>query len=417
MMRRRAIGRLSIVAVACVVIGALMPAPTASATTARTNVAPSSDGGGYQWVSYFRGLAGLSVVARNPTLEAQGNAHVQYLANHSLGCETNVHDELTQRAGGCGANPYATAAGKAAANNSNITRVSANVSDRAAVSNWFSAAFHALPLLDPRLASTGFSKYYTSAPQGAGPIPWKYTAAVDVYRGRTGGYNGATLTFPATNATTPLLSYTVGTESPEPFRTTVTGSSCHSWGSKSVVSAPIIVQRPKAIATLGAGTIVDLTTGAAQPTCSLNSNAYAGGTLQQQFLGGANGITKAALYYTDHPFVVGHRYQLNVSGSILTTFTAVTLPAAPTVSARAVTRGASVSWAPPTSSAGPFTRYSIEWYTAAGCGGTRAGLVNTTQRSLQIGGLTSGHVYSIRVAAVNSYGASRWSGCQAVRPG
>jgi len=76
-------------------------------------------------------------------------------ADHTLSCETNVHDELKSRVAGCGASPAATAAGKAAANNSDITRVSASVPDRTAVSNSFSAAFHALTLLDPQRQHRG----------------------------------------------------------------------------------------------------------------------------------------------------------------------------------------------------------------------------------------------------------------------
>ena len=38
------------------------------------NVAPVIDSGGYAWISYFRGLAGLGPVTRNSVLEAPGSA-------------------------------------------------------------------------------------------------------------------------------------------------------------------------------------------------------------------------------------------------------------------------------------------------------------------------------------------------------
>ena len=103
---------------------------------------------------------------------------MRYLANHSLSCETNVHDELVTREGSCGANPYATVGGKAAANNSNITRVNAQVPDRVAVTNWFVSAFHALTLLDPRLRAPATPPTSRSAPTGAQPD------AVQVHRRR-----------------------------------------------------------------------------------------------------------------------------------------------------------------------------------------------------------------------------------------
>ncbi|MCW2524927.1 MAG: hypothetical protein JWO63_3262, partial [Frankiales bacterium] len=289
--------------------GGLLVAVTAPATTAdaaviatKSNEAPATNTSGYSWVNYYRGLAGETGVTRNATMEAQESSHVQYLANHALPCETNVHDELTKRVGSCGANPYATAGGKLAANNSDITRVSAVVSDRTAVSNWFTSAFHALTLLDPRLKTTGYASYYTPKPKGAKPLAWAFTAGVDVYRGRTGPYHAETIAFPGNNATTPLLSYTVGTESPEPFATSI--GSCRSWSSKTVVSAPIILQRPNASKQpLTGGTIIDLSTGKALPTCSLTAASYPAGTEQRQFLDGSNGITKAAFYYASTAFL------------------------------------------------------------------------------------------------------------------
>jgi uncharacterized protein YkwD len=421
MARRFTIGRLTMVAVSAILVAAFVQSSPASAavTQSITNAAPTSDTSGYAWVSYFRGLAGLGGVTRNPTMEAQEAAHVRYLANHSLSCETNVHDELTTRIGACGGNRYATAAGKAAANNSNITRVSAAVPDRTAVASWFTSGFHALTLLDPRLHSTGFAAYYTPTPTGAGPLAWRYTAGVDVYRGRSGGYNGSTIAFPANNAATPLLSYTVGTESPEPFRTTTAASRCHSWGSRSVVSSPVIVQWPLAAAvSAGSGAIIDLTAGTTQPTCSLTRDSYPSGSLPWQLLGGANGITKSAMYYAANPFVPGHRYRLRVAGALLSTFTAAGLPSGPALTASGIARGSRTSWTAPTSAGtGAITQYVVKVHLGTGCSSTIVAGLALTQRSLTVGGLTPGRYYSIRVAAVNSASGSRWSNCVLIRSG
>jgi uncharacterized protein YkwD len=287
--------------------------------------APLTDQNGYAWISYFRGLAGLKPVTRSASLESQDALHVRYLANHALPCETDVHDELTTRVSGCGPNPAATAAGKAAANNSVVTRVRVNASAQSAVSDWFGSAFHALTLLDPRLQATGYAGYYTATPAGSKPVAWPFTAAANVYQGRTGRYNGAVVAFPANNSSTPLLSYQLGTESPEPFRQANTNV-CPGWSTKSTVSSPVIVQWPMATGvSKGQAVITDLTTHTNQPTCGLTGSSYPSGSVAREFLNGANGITDSGFYYSANPFTPGHRYQLRIGGGIITTFTATSL--------------------------------------------------------------------------------------------
>jgi hypothetical protein len=400
---------------AAVLVAAPATVAGAAVTSSVSNVAPSSDGNGYSWVSYFRNLAGLGGVSRNATMESQEASHVRYLANHALACETNVHDELTKRVGSCGANRYATTGGKAAANNSNVTRVSVKVSDRTAVANWYSAAFHGLLLLDPRLTSTGYAAYFTAKPTGAKPLAWPYTAAVDVYRGRSGHYSGNVIAFPANNAASPLLSYQVGTESPEPLRTS-TGT-CKSWGTRTTVSAPVIIQWPlKSASGPAGGAITDLTTGKALATCSLTSGSYPAGSEQQMFLGGVNGITKAAFYYAAAPFTPGHRYQLKVKGAVITTFNATALPTAVRVAATPASKAVGLSWPSAAAGTGTVHNYAPRVYASAGCSGVVVSSVNTTSRSALMKGLTSGRTYWARVATVNTSLGSRWSPCYAVRP-
>jgi fibronectin type III domain protein len=317
---------------------------------------------------------------------------------------------LTQRVGNCGANRHATAGGKAAANNSNVTRVSVRVSDRTAVSNWYAAAFHALLMLDPRLASTGYAAYYTANPAGMKPLAWNYTAAVDVYRGRTGQYNGQVIAFPANNAASPLLSYQVGTESPEPFRTS-TGP-CRSWGTRASVSAPVIVQWPiNAASGLGGGSIVDLTTGGAVPTCTLTAASYPAGSEQRMFLGGINGITKGAFYYASSPFTAGHRYQLRVKGAVITTFNAIKLPSSVSATPTGVSKAVKLSWSAASPGVGSVRNYLARVYAGAGCSGSALVGVNTSDRSALLNGLKGGRTYWARVAAVNTKLGARWSAC------
>ena len=421
-MRRRPVYKLITLGVAMLGAAVFVIPTSASAATApglvaqasTSNTAPPSDLGAYGWVNYYRGLAGLNTVSRNATLEVQEGTHVRYLADHSLSCETNVHDELTQRLGGCGANRYATMAGKAAANNSNIVRVSTSVTDRTAVSSWMVAGFHALTMLDPRLASTGYAAYFTPHPTGAKPLAWDYTAGLDVYRGRTGQYANSVIAFPGANAATPLLSYAVGTESPEPFRSALSTSPCRAWGNKSVVSAPIIVQWPKAARVSSQlGKIVDVTTGAAQATCSLNAASYARGSLPNQFLGGSNGITQAALYYMATPFVSGHKYEVVVANQAITKFSAGAVPAAPTM--YQTPRGAgttTVSWK---DNAPGVTSHLVQLYSGPNCSGTLLANGRTTAMSVTYTRLIRGHLYSVR-ASGDTATIGRWSGCLNFKP-
>jgi hypothetical protein len=392
-----------------------LPSNSSEANVTAGNTAPSSDLSGYAWISYYRNLGGLSAVGRNPVFEAQESTHVRYLANHSLSCETNVHDELVSRQANCGANPYATAGGKAAANNSNITRINSQVPDRVAVTNWFVSAFHALTLLDPRLRSTGYASYFTQTPTGAQPEAYKFTAGTDVYRGRTGSYGGQTLAFPATGAASPLLSYQVGTESPEPFRSTLGSSPCHSWGSKAVVSAPIIMQWPlNSPAAQGPGSIVDLSTGAVLPTCSLTARQYPAGSLAQMFLLGTNRVTKAALYYASTPFTAGHRYQLRIGGLAATTFNTSNLPSVPTVSTAATSRAIAVNWSLPSTGNGAVAYYRLTRFGDPNCI-RPTWTVTTTARSYTMTNLVSGRWYFAQLAVKNSLGAVRSTRCIILR--
>jgi len=411
---------VAILAAVLAAVTLALPSGAASAavaiTKAGSNVAPVADSQDpYLWLSYFRHLGGESSLARNTTFEAGIAAHVRYLANHSLLCETNVHDELLSPLGLCPANPYATAAGKAAANNSDITRVSVNTTPRAAITNWFTSAFHALVLLDPKLRTTGYASYYTPNPLSLSNLAWPFTAGVDVYRGRTGTYNGSVLAFPATGAASPLTSYQVGTETPEPFRSTTTSSPCHSWGSLSTVSAPVIVQWPTGMNPSMGGTLRDLTTGANLNTCTLTPNSYPAGSLPREFLAGTNGYTKAAFYYAKAPFLTGHRYSLTVGGTVVTTFNVGNLPSAAGTSVVSRSAAATVNWTGVTAGTGSVKQYITKLFTN-GCGGTvvKAAAMSSGSRTVTFTGLAHRTRYYASVIAANTTGAARTSVCRSL---
>lgn len=320
-MRQVAVRRAALLLALAATLGLCLPASRSAEANPSSATRAVAVQDGYYWLDYFRRLGGLGPLSRDPAIEAQEARHVRYLADHSLSCETDVHTELTSRQAGCGANPYATAAGKAAANNSDITRMNAEVPDRVAVQNWFVAGFHALTLLEPRLRSTGYASYYTPHPAGAGPNPYQFTAAVDVYRGRTGSYAGRILTFPAPGTTSPLLSYRIGAEFPEPFESTRPSAPCHSWAGRTAVSAPIIVQWPVGSRPLRTpAAIVDAGSDRPLPTCTLTASQYPAGSLASTLLLGTDRATQAALYYADAPFQPGHHYRLLIGGAVVTDF-------------------------------------------------------------------------------------------------
>jgi hypothetical protein len=317
-MRRHA-SRLGFVLALAVSVSLYVPASVSDAHVSSGGPA-SQTRDGYGWLDYYRSLGGLGPVTRDPLLESQENLHVRYLADHSQACENDVHHEQLSAAPGCPANPAASMAGELAASNSDITRVQGTASDQVAFGNWFSSAFHALTLLEPQLAGTGYAAYSTAQPLGAGPQAARFTASIDVYSERTAYYDGRVLAFPARGKVSPLRSYAVGSESPEPFRSTLSGTPCHAWGSRQVVSAPVIVQRPVGSKPQADGQLVDLTSGQALATCSLTATDYPRASAAYQFLSGTNQVTTAALYYAAQPFERGHHYELVVDGSTATEF-------------------------------------------------------------------------------------------------
>ena len=110
-------------------------------------------------------------------------------------------------------NPYYTAAGNDAAQNSNIFVSSTTATtDSQSIDWWMGAPFHAMAMMDPRLSVTGFGSYRDSTAS-----PWQMGAAVDTGHGNsnaTGMYALPTF-FPGNGSTEPLTSYS-GNEFPDP---------------------------------------------------------------------------------------------------------------------------------------------------------------------------------------------------------
>ncbi len=172
-----------------------------------TEAAPSP-----AWLSHvngYRTLAGLPLVAENPTWSDGCWKHARYMVkNDYVG-----HWEDP-------GNPWYTPEGAEAAGHSNVA-VSSFVdrSDQSAIDWWMQAPFHAVAIVDPELLWVGYGSY-READGG-----WQMGAALDVSRGRIGSPPSSTfpLYWPSPGMDMPLVAFSGG-EYPDPL------TSCPGYG-------------------------------------------------------------------------------------------------------------------------------------------------------------------------------------------
>jgi uncharacterized protein YkwD len=157
------------------------------------------------WLNYlnqFRQATNLSLLGENPGWSNGGWLHSRYMVkNDYVG-----HEESP-------GNPWYTPEGLAAAQNGNVfvtTWLAAP--DETAIDFWMTGPFHAVAILDPRLATTGFGSYR----EGDGG--WQMAATLDVLRGRSNTPPDGTypLSFPRPGGQTWLTRYSGG-EFPDPL--------------------------------------------------------------------------------------------------------------------------------------------------------------------------------------------------------
>jgi len=142
------------------------PPPTTLPTaTPAPTAAPGPDW--LQYLNLFRAEAGLPPVIENPNWSADSVLHSRYMVyTGQLGHIEEPNSE------------YFTAGGNEAAINGNIAAtVSGMLPNRWAFNYWMSAAFHAVPMIDPELGSVGFGEYRDDA--GIESV----TATLDIKRG------------------------------------------------------------------------------------------------------------------------------------------------------------------------------------------------------------------------------------------
>jgi uncharacterized protein YkwD len=192
------------------------PTPAVTPTPTGTTIPPPD------WLSYLnwlRSLGGLPALTENPAWSNGDMLHAQYMVkNDYIG-----HSEDPD-------NEWYTPEGAAAAVNSNaMVNTNAATPDTDAIDLWMSGPFHALGIIDPALAITGFGSYRE---EDGG---WQMGACLDVLRGLESIPPSVTfpLLWPGEGSIMPYVEFTGG-EWPDPL------ASCPGYTAPS--GPPILIQ-------------------------------------------------------------------------------------------------------------------------------------------------------------------------------
>jgi hypothetical protein len=238
--------------VRCVVAAATIAAVAFAGQVPAAGVAnAATDGSWLTTVNTYRAMSGLAPVTENAAWSIEGEAHSCYMLQNGIS-----HDEVP-------GSPGYTTGGDTAGNNGNVAVASSiTATARNHIDLWMTGPFHAIGLLQPKLATTGFGM----CTNGATPT-WHSGATLDVLRGVDGQLANPTAAtvFPGRNATIALDAFR--TESPSPL------TECNWTGSAGL---PLIAMMPGTVtsanATLsGPGGVVE--------TCVLHGE-NTGGTAQ-----------------------------------------------------------------------------------------------------------------------------------------
>ncbi|MFN8533807.1 MAG: CAP domain-containing protein [Dehalococcoidia bacterium] len=244
---------------------------------------------GLDAVNGYRAIAGLPPVTENTTWSAGGWEHSRYMVkNNVIGHSQNP------------ALPFYSAAGNLAAQNGNVmASTDVHATDAYAVLTWMQGPFHALGIIDPKLATSGFGSY-READGG-----YQMAATLDVLRGRTATPGAFPIFWPGKNTTMPILSYTGG-EFPDPL------TSCP--GYSVPTGPPIIVQ-------FGTGSVTPNVTahsitrgGTAVEHCLFTETIYANPNASDQSLGRSIlNMRDAVVLMPRQPLVAGQVYTISIT--------------------------------------------------------------------------------------------------------
>ena len=199
------------------------PSPTSPPPTAtEPPPTPTVEAVGTDWLQYaniFRAQANLPPLLENPTWSLASHQHSRYMTY--TGNLSHSEDTASQ---------YYSREGQAAGENGNIAAGWIGSDPfKWAINYWMSAPFHAIPIIDPQLNSTGFAEYRDAS--GAQPL----TATMDVKRGLGPLPQGVTypIMYPRDGGVTWVLRYSLP-EFPEALSTCA--------GYVQPTGAPIILQ-------------------------------------------------------------------------------------------------------------------------------------------------------------------------------
>ncbi len=216
---------------------------------------PTVEALGPDWLRFanlFRTAAKLPPLVENTAWSAESGLHSRYMT--LTGLVSHKEDA---------SNPYYTQSGNTAADHGNIAL--GNLSSAPfewAFNYWISAPFHAIPLLDPQLATTGFGEYRDPA-----GVITRVGATLDVERGRGPLPEGVSfpIMWPGDGSVTWVLRYSL----PE-----FPAALSHCAGYSQATGAPVILQ-------IGDGSLTPRVTGAAlyrdgQPIdfCQFDETSY-----------------------------------------------------------------------------------------------------------------------------------------------
>jgi hypothetical protein len=268
---------------------------------------------GPDWLRYynqFRTQSGLPQLSENVAWSAGSLAHSQYMMNNSL----SVHAEDPNK-------PGYSATGNEAGKNGNIA-ISGweGASDLWPIDYWMSAAFHAVPMLNPHLTQTGFGVFRDASNS------FKMTASLDVSSQRDLGELPTSITYPLTypqdGGNVWVLSYSLP-EFPNPL------TACS--GLQKPTGTPIILQ-------IGDGDLVPSVThtsltssdGTSLTHCVIDETRYVNSNAYQQQQGRLILDKQDAIVLIPaRPFTVGETYtaSITVNGETVEwSFTAVAPP-------------------------------------------------------------------------------------------
>lgn len=268
--------------------------PTLSPTIAPTRTSTPTVSPPSTWLEYvnwLRSLGGLPSLVENIDWSSGDLLHARYMVkNDYVG-----HSEDPS-------NEYYTAAGAAAAGNSDVmVNTNINASDVNAIDLWMSGPFHGIGIIDPALISTGFGSYREA--DGA----WQMGAALDVLRGLGEVPGGVTfpIFWPGMNGTMPYTAFNGG-EWPDPL------ASCPGYSTPS--GPPIYLQVGDGSITPSISAHSFLQEGSSLQHCIFDETSYTNSDINAQDLGRAVlNMRDAIVIMPREPLIPDETYTISIT--------------------------------------------------------------------------------------------------------